>query len=48
MKTYMFTVYMIGTGRTPEEAWRDAAENFDVKYMPEGDDIRELEETEED
>jgi len=36
----MFTVYMIGTGRT--------AENFDVKYMPERDDINEFKKTEED
>jgi len=48
MKTYMFTIYMIGTGRTSEEAWRDAAENFDVKYMPEEDNISEFEKTEED
>lgn len=39
---------MIGMDRTLEEAWRNAAENFDVKYMPEEDSINEFEKTEED
>ena len=29
-KTYQFTVDMIGRGETPEEAWRDCQEHFEI------------------
>ena len=38
MKTYQFTVYLIGSGETAEEAWQDAKEDAldnQFKYIPE-------------
>ncbi len=50
MKKFMFTVYLIGSGETIEEAWQDAKEDAldnQFKYIPEKNEIRELENEEE-
>ena len=34
MRTYWFEVHLNGTGRTPDEAWNDAVENFCLEPGP--------------
>jgi len=34
MKRYLFTVRLIGIGRTPEQAWRDAVDATDLECDP--------------
>lgn len=44
-KNFEFTVYLAGTGNTPEEAWGNAVEGFimDPGICPEEDSIEILE-----
>jgi len=44
MKTYLFTVHLIGSGETKEEAWEDVMKGIRDTQIPEKDDIRELKE----
>lgn len=43
-KTYVFTVYLVGSGVDEDEAWRDAVDGFidDAGPTPDKDQIREL------
>lgn len=34
MNQYKFTIELIGYGDTPEEAWEDAQEAFDITVEP--------------
>ena len=34
MNRYEFPVVLSGFGETPEEAWKNAVENFEGNYMP--------------
>ena len=49
MKIYHFTITLSGGGNTPEEAWIDACEGFELDpgCMPEGGDTELVEDDEE-
>jgi len=48
MKTYIFTICLIGSGNDEDDAWDNAVEGFtlDPGVTPESDSIEEVEEDE--